>query len=83
MIDRQHGKILIECDSCPEVFEGDPGEEFADVWSTAKTRCVSNGRLIRSRTGDDLGYRVNSVLGIISLHVPWIPAHRWQPRIAA
>ena len=36
MIDRQHGKILIECDSCSEVFEGEPGEEFADVWSSAK-----------------------------------------------
>jgi hypothetical protein len=36
MIDRQHGKILIECDSCPEVFEGESGEEFADVWSSAK-----------------------------------------------
>ena len=21
MIDRQHGKVLIECDSCPEVFD--------------------------------------------------------------
>jgi len=29
MIDRQHGKIVIECDSCNETFEGDPGEEFA------------------------------------------------------
>lgn len=36
MIDRQNGKILIECDSCDEVFDGDPGEEFADVWSRAK-----------------------------------------------
>lgn len=35
MIDRQHGKILIECDSCPEVFDGD-SDEFADVWSAAK-----------------------------------------------
>lgn len=36
MIDRQHDKILIECDSCPEVFEGEKGEEFATVWSAAK-----------------------------------------------
>jgi len=36
MIDRQNGKILIECDSCDEVFEGDEGEEFAVVWNAAK-----------------------------------------------
>ncbi len=36
MIDRQHGKILIECDSCSEVFEGEPDEEFAMVWASAK-----------------------------------------------
>jgi uncharacterized C2H2 Zn-finger protein len=36
MIDRQSGKILIECDSCNEVFEGEPDEEFAAVWNTAK-----------------------------------------------
>jgi hypothetical protein len=36
MIDRQGGKILIECDSCDEVFEGGPGEEFAQVWASAK-----------------------------------------------
>lgn len=36
MIDRQNGKILIECDSCDEVFEGEPGEEFAAVWASAK-----------------------------------------------
>jgi hypothetical protein len=36
MIDRQHGKILIECDSCPEVVEGDDGAEFAEVWGQAK-----------------------------------------------
>lgn len=36
MIDRQSGKVLIECDSCDEVFEGAPGEEFAQVWASAK-----------------------------------------------
>lgn len=36
MIDRQHGKILIECDSCPEVFEGDQDEDFTTVWNSAK-----------------------------------------------
>lgn len=34
MIDRQGGKILIECDSCDEVHEGDG--EFAAVWAEAK-----------------------------------------------
>jgi len=36
MIDRQHGKILIECDSCSEVFEGGRDEEYAPVWNAAK-----------------------------------------------
>lgn len=36
MIDRQRGRILIECDSCAEVFEGEEGEEFNGVWSDAK-----------------------------------------------
>lgn len=36
MIDRQHDKTLIECDSCDEVFEGREGEEFAVVWAAAK-----------------------------------------------
>lgn len=36
MIDRQNGKILIECDSCDEVFDGELGEEFAAVWASAK-----------------------------------------------
>jgi rubredoxin len=47
MIDRQHGKTLIECDSCNEVFEGDQGDEFAVVWAAAKrdgwrTRKIAN-----------------------------------------
>ena len=36
MIDRQHGKIVIECDSCNETFEGEQGEEFDVVWNAAK-----------------------------------------------
>ena len=36
MIDRQGGKVLIECDSCDEVFEGEPGDEFSVVWKAAK-----------------------------------------------
>lgn len=35
MIDRQHGKIVIECDSCPETFEGDSGE-WSEVWAAAQ-----------------------------------------------
>lgn len=36
MIDRQGNRILIECDSCDEVFEGGEGEEFAPVFARAK-----------------------------------------------
>ena len=36
MIDRQGNKILIECDSCPEVFEGNEDGEFPTVWGEAK-----------------------------------------------
>ena len=36
MIDRQHDRIVIECDSCEEVFEGEAGEEFGIVWNAAK-----------------------------------------------
>ena len=36
MIDRQHGKVIIECDSCPETFEGEKGDEFDAVWGAAK-----------------------------------------------
>ena len=47
MIDRQGGKVLIECDSCSEVYEGEPDEEFAMVWAEAKregwsTRKIAN-----------------------------------------
>lgn len=35
MIDRQAGKILIECDSCPEVFEGERGALWKEVWEAA------------------------------------------------
>jgi hypothetical protein len=36
MIHREHGKIVIECDSCDELFEGDGDAEFAQVWAEAK-----------------------------------------------
>ena len=45
MIDRQGGKILIECDSCDEVFEGDEGAEFADVWAAAKREGFSTTKI--------------------------------------
>lgn len=35
MIDRQHGKVVFECDSCDETFEGEQGEEFNIVWAAA------------------------------------------------
>jgi hypothetical protein len=37
MIDRQGGKILIECDSCDEVFTGEEDAEFIDVLNAAKS----------------------------------------------
>lgn len=36
MIDRQGGRIVIECDTCDTVFEGEKGDEFAVVWKAAK-----------------------------------------------
>lgn len=35
-IDRQHKRIVFECDSCDETFEGERDEEFAAVWASAK-----------------------------------------------
>ena len=35
MIDRQHGKILIECDCCPETFQGETND-FREEWAVAK-----------------------------------------------
>lgn len=35
MIDRQHGKIQIECDSCDEVFQG-ASDDWQEVWPAAK-----------------------------------------------
>ncbi|MGD0420568.1 MAG: hypothetical protein ABSA68_13480 [Xanthobacteraceae bacterium] len=35
MIDHQHGKIVIECDSCDEIFVGD-SDEWNEVWPAAK-----------------------------------------------
>jgi hypothetical protein len=47
MIDRQFGKIIIECDSCDETFAGEPDQEFSSVWAAAKregwsTRKIAN-----------------------------------------
>lgn len=36
MIDRQHGKIVIECDSCDAVFEGEKHHDWGGVWGLAK-----------------------------------------------
>lgn len=36
MIDRQGNRILIECDSCDEVFRGEEQCEWAEVWSEAR-----------------------------------------------
>lgn len=35
MIDRQHGKLIIECDGCSEIHEGD-SFDFNEVWTVAK-----------------------------------------------
>lgn len=35
MIDRQHGKLIFECDSCSETFEADT-DNFAEAWAEAK-----------------------------------------------
>lgn len=36
MIDRQGNRILIECDCCDEVFQGDEDAAFAETWGRAK-----------------------------------------------
>lgn len=35
MIDRQHGKLIFECDSCPEMFDADT-DDFSDAWAAAR-----------------------------------------------
>lgn len=35
MIDRQHGKLIFECDSCPETFAADT-DDFTEAWAEAK-----------------------------------------------
>lgn len=37
MIERHGGKIIIECDSCPETFDSEE-TEFAVAWSEAKSK---------------------------------------------
>lgn len=36
MIDRQGNRIVIQCDSCDETFDGEEDNEFTDTWSAAK-----------------------------------------------
>ena len=36
MIDRQGQRILIECDTCSEVFEGAERAQWPEVWAAAK-----------------------------------------------
>ncbi|AXK79982.1 hypothetical protein DW352_05280 [Pseudolabrys taiwanensis] len=40
MIDRQGGRIVIECDSCDETFDGNSiegdGDDWQEVWPAAK-----------------------------------------------
>lgn len=35
MIDRQHGNLVFECDSCSETFEAE-SKDFNTAWSAAK-----------------------------------------------
>jgi hypothetical protein len=35
MIDRQGNKILIECDSCDEVYTGQEGDDWSTTWAAA------------------------------------------------
>lgn len=35
MIDRQHGKIIFECDSCDETLTADT-DDFTEAWNEAK-----------------------------------------------
>lgn len=37
MIDRQGGKIIWECDSCPETFEWEDRNGFSEGWTVAKS----------------------------------------------
>ena len=36
MIDRQGGKIVIECDCCDATIDGPEADEFAALWARAK-----------------------------------------------
>jgi hypothetical protein len=35
VIDRQYGRIVIECDACDETFQGD-NDNWQEVWPAAK-----------------------------------------------
>lgn len=34
--DNQHGKIIIECDTCDETITSNSGEDWVDFWARAK-----------------------------------------------
>jgi len=36
MMDRQHGRVVVECDSCDATIESEKGEEFEAFWKRAK-----------------------------------------------
>lgn len=36
MLDRQHSRIVIECDSCDATEESEKGEQFEPFWSRLK-----------------------------------------------
>lgn len=51
--DRQHGKLVFVCDTCPETYEGESGE-WNEVWAKAKDdgwRAVKMGAEWEHRCG--------------------------------
>jgi hypothetical protein len=44
MIDRQYGKLVFECDSCPETFGGD-SDDFSAAWAAAKSEGWSSRKI--------------------------------------
>lgn len=51
MLDRQHGKILFECDGCGEVLQTDTGD-FTAALALMKSDGWSNRRLGRGEVAD-------------------------------
>jgi hypothetical protein len=62
MIDRQHDRIMIECDSCEEVFEGEAGEEFGIGLECCQTR-----RLVDTQDRRGVATRLSAVRGAIMI----------------